>query len=351
MGNEQGQIETAVVVKEARPFTGFFLGLLFGVALAVILQQAGVWPLDRLLLFGAAGIFSLIGILIAGAGRAKVGPFSSILPLLLSVGLIGVGATGLTTLSEMGELNGGCTVQATSSLDETVVTDTSRQDPFVVDPEGSLSWVATSPGPITDHLWNIYVDVGGFSVRIAGNDEPEPNTDGDQENVGDVADVSAYVREVSDFTGVELRGVFEVAGDIEGGGGACDGFGFVRLEADPLTTIISQIAAGVALLALIGLGAIAFNRTREAEVVVDEEMLDAHPYAEVPAASAGAAAVEPEADAGAPGVEPEADAGPPGVEPEEDLGPEPATGAHERPDERPDDVPDDDPGPNPRDDM
>ncbi|HSO50785.1 MAG TPA: hypothetical protein VLS86_09570, partial [Acidimicrobiia bacterium] len=264
MGNEQGQIETAVVVKEARPFTGFFLGLLFGVALAVILQQAGVWPLDRLLLFGAAGIFSLIGILIAGAGRAKVGPFSSILPLLLAVGLIGIGATGLTTLNETGELNGGCTVQATSSLDETVVTDTSRQDPFVIDPEGSLSWVATSPGPITDHLWNIYVDVGGFSVRIAGNDEPEPNTDGDQENVGDVADVSAYVREVSDFTGVELRGVFEVAGDIEGGGGACDGFGFVRLEADPLTTIISQIAAGVALLALIGLGAIAFNRTREA---------------------------------------------------------------------------------------
>jgi len=288
MGTEQGSTETARVAKGARPFTGFILGVIFGIAIAVIIQQAGLWPLDRLLLFGSTGVFGLIGILIGGAGREKVGPFTSILPLILAVGLIGFGATGLTSVNQTGEINGGCEVQATSSLDTTVVTDTSRRDPFVIDPEGRLSWVATSPGPITDHLWNIYVDVGGFSVPVAGNDEPEPNTDGSRENVGDVADVSSYIQEVSDVSGLELRGVFEVRGDIDGGGATCDGFGFVRLDADPFATLIAQIAAGVALVALIALLVLASNRTREAEVVLDGDDIDRDSYAEV---GSGAGAV------------------------------------------------------------
>jgi hypothetical protein len=134
-----------------------------------------------------------------------------------------------------------------------------------------------------------HVDVGGFSVPVAGNDEPDPNSDGDQENAGDVADVSAYIQEVSDFTGLELRGVFEVGGAIEGEGGACDGFAFVRLTADPLATLVSQIAAGVALLALIGLLSLVFNRTRESEVVIGDEA-ESDSFAEVGGATAGAGA-------------------------------------------------------------
>jgi hypothetical protein len=171
------------------------------------------------------------------------------------------------------------------------VTDSSRQDPFEIDPNGSLSWVAASPGPITDHLWNIYVDVGGFSIPIAGNEEPEPTSAGTQENIGDVADVSSYVQEVSDIAGFELRGVLEVGGDIEGGGGACDGFGFVVLTADPLSTLVSRIAAVIAALALISLLLLVFNRTREAEVVIADEAGASHPYAEAgDAGSAGAVA-------------------------------------------------------------
>ena len=178
-------------------------------------------------------------------------------------------------------------MQAESSVDSTTVTDTSRQDPFQVDPEGSLSWSATSPAPITNHLWEIYVDVGGFPVVIASNDEAEPNTDGDTENAGDVPDISSYIAEVSDVTGLELDGVFEVGGSIEGEGGACDGFGFVELTADPLTTLISQIAAGVGLLALISLLILAFSRTREAavipeQVVVDDEVAPEVDEAELP---------------------------------------------------------------------
>lgn len=278
MPNDQGSEhvphvgETVVVQTQARPWSGLLLGLLLGLSIAVILQQAGVWPLDRLLVFGAAGLFGLAGILLAGWGRERVSGISTILPLLIAVGLIAWGATGLGQLNETGELNGGCTVEAQSDVDTTIVTDSSRRSPFEVDPEGGLSWLATSPGPIMDHTWEIWVDVGGFEVVVA--DGGDPNTDGDQENQGDVADVSVYVEEVTAISGSQIRGVFEVGGDIEGTGGACDGFAFVRLTADPLSTLPSQIAAGLALLALIGLVTIAMRRTREAEVVaVDEEVV------------------------------------------------------------------------------
>ena len=110
MGNDQGNAETVRVRKQARPWSGFFLGLLLGLAVAVLLQQAGVWPLDRLLLYGSAGVFALIGILMSGAGRDRAGAFSSIVPLVLAVALIGWGATGIAEVNESGQINGGCTV-------------------------------------------------------------------------------------------------------------------------------------------------------------------------------------------------------------------------------------------------
>jgi hypothetical protein len=281
MGNDQIHSEIVRVRKQARPWSGFFLGLLLGLSVAVILQQAGIWPLDKLSLFGSAGVFSLLGIFLASVGRDRAGALSGIIPLVLAVALVAWGATGIAEINESGEINGGCTVEATSSVDSTVVTDTSRQDPFRVDPEGSLSWIATSPEPITNHFWEIYVDVGGFPVVIASNDEAEPNLDEDTENTGDVPDISAYVAEVSNFAGVELDGVLEVGGNIDGDGGACDGFGFVELTAEPLSTLVSQIAAGVGLIALIGLLALAFNRYRDAEVVPDHREVADETEAEV----------------------------------------------------------------------
>lgn len=267
MANEQTTTETVRIQKAARPWSGFFLGAVLGLCGAVVLQQSGIWPLDKLALFGSTGLFALIGIFLAGAGRDRVGAFNTILPLVLAVALLGWGATGIAEINENGEINGGCAVEASSSVDETTVIDTSRQDPFQIDPNGSLSWVASSPGPITNHLWEIYVDVGGFPVVVADNEEAEPNLDQDTQNVGDVADVSVLVAEVTDESGVPLDGAFEVGGNIAGDGGECDGFGFVELTAAPLSTLMSQIAACVGLVALISLLTMAFNRTREVEVV------------------------------------------------------------------------------------
>jgi hypothetical protein len=287
---EGQEVETTVVKRAARPWSGLFLGLILGLAVAIVLQQAGVWPLDKLFLFGVTGLGALIGILLSGLGRSRVSAFSSVVPYLLAILLIGYGATGFADLDEHGEINGGCTVEAQSDLDTTVVTDTTRSDPFDVDPNGGLSWVASSPAPIMNHFWTIYVDIGGFPITLVGNDVAEPNTDGNQSNTGDVDDISDYVAEVSNYSGVVLRGVFEVGGDIDGEGGACDGFGFVRIQADLLTTLIGQIAAAIGLIALIALLALAFNRTRKAEVVAAAEEDGSVDSMAAPTAAAGALA-------------------------------------------------------------
>ena len=174
--------ETVRVQTQARPWSGLLLGVLLGLSIAVMVQQAGVWPLDRLLVFGSAGIFGLLGILLTGWGRERVSGVSGVLPLLIAVLLLVWGATGLTQLNESGELNGGCTVEAQSDVDTTVMTDTTRQDPFEIDPEGGLSWFATSPEPIMDHTWEIWVDVGGFAVVVA--DGGDTNTAGESGEPG-----------------------------------------------------------------------------------------------------------------------------------------------------------------------
>ena len=314
---ESGQVR---VQTRARPWSGLLLGVLLGLSIAVILQQAGVWPLDRLLVFGLAGLFGLFGILLAGWGRERVSAMSIILPLLLAVGMIAWGATGIADLDESGELNGGCTVEAQSDVDSTIVTDTSRGDPFEVDPEGGLSWVATSPAPIMNHTWEIWVDFGGFQIVIA--DGGEPNTAGDQENQGDVPDVSEYVEEVTAVSGQQIRGVFEVGGEISGEGGECDGFAFVTLTADPVSTLPSRIAAVLGLIALISLIVLASRRTRVADVVPETED-------EAAAAGVAAASVPPPAQVEEP-VEPA---------PDTPEGGESGPSAAPAPDERDEDIP------------
>jgi hypothetical protein len=204
----------------------------------------------------------------SGWGRERASAFSFLFPMVLAVGLIAWGATGIADLDERGELNGGCTVEAQSDVDSTIMTDTSRGEPFEIDPDGGLSWHATAPAPIMNHTWEIWVDVGGFPIVIA--DGAEENSAGDTENSGEVDDINAYVDEVSDISGQVIRGVFEVGGEISGEGGECDGFAFVTLTADPFSTTVSRIAAVIGLISLISLIVLASRRTRLADVVPDD---------------------------------------------------------------------------------
>lgn len=255
--------DSTVVIAKARPITAVILGLIAGLAIAVILQQGGVWPLDKLTVFLLPGLVALIFILIARVGR-KASPVALTLALVLLIAPIAYGLTGITEIDQKGQINGGCTVMASSNVDTTVVTDTSRSNPFVVEPDGPLSWDATSPGPITDHVWEIYVVVGGFDVVVA--DGASANSDMDTTSEGDEPTLEGYVERLTGQTGEQIRGVYEVGGFIDGTGGECDGFGFVKIDGGFFSTIISWIALAILVLTLIIFFLIALTgRTRPIE--------------------------------------------------------------------------------------
>ncbi len=288
---------TVRVKKSARPWSGFFLGLILGLAVAIMLQQAGVWPADRLLVFGSAGAFALIGVLMAGAGRARVGPVASLLPLILAVGMIAWGATGFTAADDTGNINGGCQVIARSSVDETNVVNTSASDPFDIDPEGSLEWVATSAEPIQDYDWALFVEFAGFDIELDSGSET--NEGGAELSAGRTDDLSEYVEAVTGISGQPLLGTFIVSGLVEvESATVCDGFAFVRLTADsPLASMAAKIAALIGLIALISLLFLAFNRYRDAELA-PETGDGAEPTGETAQAAPPAGAVAGTAAAG-----------------------------------------------------
>lgn len=231
----------------ARPVSGAIVGALIGLVVVVIVQQAGAWPFDRAALFGLVGLGGMLGALAGALGR-QGSRTTLVVVLVLFAIVLGWGLTGLAAANETGEINGGCTVEAVSDLDETTVTDTSRGDPFDVAVDGDLAWSATSPAPIQDYSFEIWVDVGGFQVPI----DAEENTNGDlnTENVG-IVSVADYAGLLEDATGVEPRGTYIVGGVIEGEGGACDGFAFVRIPADGLFDGPIAIAAWILLVILL----------------------------------------------------------------------------------------------------
>ncbi|MEX0797047.1 MAG: hypothetical protein WD274_10160 [Acidimicrobiia bacterium] len=231
----------------ARPVTAMFMGLIVGLCVAVILQQGGVWPLDKLTTFLLPGLLGLIFVLLSRIRRtASAVPLA--IALILLIAPVAYGLTGIGEAGEKGQLNGGCTVEALSDLDTTVVTDTSRANPFAIDPDGGLSWVATSPGPITDHEWEIWVVIGGYEFVVA--DGGDPNGDMTTSNNGDVPDVRAYVEDLGFRAATQIQGIYEVGGYIDGEGGSCDGFGFVKIEGGFLGSIASWVALVLGLIAL-----------------------------------------------------------------------------------------------------
>lgn len=230
-----------------RPLSGALLGLVLGLAIAVILQQMGIWPLDRLTVFLLPALIALLAILLTSIGReGSMGTL--VVALVITLPLAVWGALGLGEIGERGQLNGGCTVNATSDIDSTTVTDTSRGDPFRIDPDGGLNWVATSPVVFDDYEWEIWTEIGGIQYPLASEDN-QNNDGGSQDNKGDVSNVTEY-GESRNVPMDEIRGVIIVGGDAAD---TCNGFGFVSLEADLFETLISQIALVIALLALIAL--------------------------------------------------------------------------------------------------
>jgi len=277
--------ELTIETARAKPLTGSLLGILIGLAVAIVIQQQGIWPLDRLTVFLLPAVTGLIGLLLTTLGRrAATGSLVVSLVLLLGLGIWG--ATALGTTDERGQINGGCTVEATSSIDSTTVTDTSRGDPFDIDPHGSLSWETTSPTVFEDYAWEIWVDIAGFQVVIDGdvedNEGASTTHSGSVDNVSDEADARGIPID-------QLRGVFKVGGFAA----TCDGFLFVSLASSGfLETMLAKSATIIGLLLLIILLLVAFTgRKRPVEVPVEPETVEAPEGSEVVEPPAGDAAL------------------------------------------------------------
>ena len=165
--------------------------------------------------------------------------------VVVVAGLIIVMALAVSASAQ--SLEGGCTVNATSDLDQTTMIDATRGNPFEVDPEGSISWVANSPGPIMDHTWVINVDIGGFGLPVARGGDP--NTAGTQASEGErsipelIEDAEASGVPNAQLLG-SLRGIYRVFGSIEGTA-SCSGDGYVLIVGNPLTELVGQVAAAL----------------------------------------------------------------------------------------------------------
>lgn len=209
-----------------KPLTGVILGTVAGIFIVVVVQQAGAWPLDRMLTFGVLAVMSALGfVLTKGMQGPTVVKLIAITIIVVFVGLAGVGAA---EAGESGYINGGCTAKAVSDIDSIESpAETSKSDPFGIDPQGALAWAATSPNPITDHTWQITVDVAGFPYVAA--DGGGPNDGESQQEVGD-RDLSQDAAQIESILGTSnIGGIYEVSGYIDGDGGRCEGLGFVRI--------------------------------------------------------------------------------------------------------------------------
>ncbi len=230
---------------QGKPLTGTILGAFTGLFIAIIVQQAGMWPLDQMLAFGAMGLVGLLGFLLTGGLRSAM--FAKVFALILVVALVGMAALGATEIGGSGYLNGPCTGEAESDLDSMPDPGaTSKRDPFDIDPDGTLSWEGRSTNPITDHTWEISVDVAGFPyVAASGGD---PNDGLSQESIGSTS-VRSYAEDIAGILGTaDIGGIYEVTGFIRGTGGACDALVFVRL---PNGLFQGPVALGATALAVI----------------------------------------------------------------------------------------------------
>jgi hypothetical protein len=144
-------------------------------------------------------------------------------------------------------ITGGCTVQADSGIDQTNVDDAVESDPFLIDPEGRISWLATSPAPITNHTWTVTVRLGESEVPIASGGAP--NAEEETESTGDesVAAVIDRLPEPAQTIVEQSSGVYRVTASIEGTGGECTATAWVEL------TGFGGIGIAAAVLAVIGL--------------------------------------------------------------------------------------------------
>ncbi len=237
----------------SRPAGKPLLGAALGVALAffvlLLLQQAGIVPPTRLI------VFSVIGVCVSAGSLALTVTLlrpAAITVQAISLLLVAFSLTGIPAMGDHGRLDGGCDAFATSTTpDEARPADTSVGDPFDIDPGGTLNYRVTTPEPFPDWTYSASMDIGGFPVGIWGGQFP-------METFGPVfegtEDTAHDTRILEDITGVKITGVYHLSGWIAGNERRCDIDLYVRIKpANPFSgPILAGAWTGAAFVILIG---------------------------------------------------------------------------------------------------
>lgn len=143
------------------------------------------------------------------------------------------------------DLSGGCTIEltATNTGGATVGTASgpgaaSPDNPFVVDPKGTVTWKATAP-TITNATYSVSV----YAIPLLSGTFAN-------EGGGSAATGTLDLSGMSILS--QLAGIVYVSGGVRGDGGACDGAAWVKLGGSPLTSTPGLVGILLGVLGLVG---------------------------------------------------------------------------------------------------
>lgn len=129
------------------------------------------------------------------------------------------------------DLDGGCQGSATSKDADGNELDTAsapgpgatKDDPFLVDTDGTVDYEGTTPTVFHDHSWHI--DISGATVESGGS-----------KNGTNQAGTSGTLN-VDDYIPVNAVGLYKATGGISADEGSCSGSAWVKVVGSPVGTI------------------------------------------------------------------------------------------------------------------
>ncbi|MBI2238332.1 MAG: hypothetical protein HYU54_07400 [Actinobacteria bacterium] len=149
-------------------------------------------------------------------------------PVLLFAAPAGAAVTG--------PCDGSATIEGVTY---TPANDTPGNPVALPDKEGVVaSWEGSTDGPIHNHNGEIGVDVGPFTIPVA--DWAGENKKDEVQKKGEYQLDDAYAK-----LPLGIVGLFRVSGSHIGDEASCEGFVYVKIEGNPLSTVPGVAAAAL----------------------------------------------------------------------------------------------------------
>lgn len=140
----------------------------------------------------------------------------------------------------------GCSGSASSVDDKGIPIDDvsapgaggTSSDPFVVDPDGPVSWDGRTDRPITNGSWKVKASFLNASGKFTNDDKSMTSTGS---------------KKITDYVPAFLvpPGIYKVDVSVVGKGGTCIGSGYVKIDQNPIQTVWFGVAMLLIILAFI----------------------------------------------------------------------------------------------------